>query len=86
MPQNRRPPGQLPNGDPDWDGTTVAERRHAQNTYDLLVEQEKANELAKEKLQQDRENAEKIAKTVKEAEEDRFENELYIPQLLTEEK
>lgn len=80
MPQNRRPPGWLPNGDPDWDGTTVAERRHAQNTYDLLVEQEKANELAKEKLQQDRENAEKIAKTVKEAEEDRFENELYIQQ------
>lgn len=81
MPQNRRPPGWLPNGDPDWDGTTVAERRQAQNTYDLLVEQEKANELAKEKLQQDRENArlarenaERIAEATREAEEDRLEN------------
>lgn len=87
MPQNRRPPGWLPNGDPDWDGTTVAERRQAQNTYDLLVEQEKANELAKEKLQQDRENArlarenaERIAEATREAEEDRLENELYVQQ------
>lgn len=75
MPKNPRPPGWIVT-DPDWEGTTRAERRNAQNTYDLLVEQEKANNLAQEKLKQDRENAEMQAQaTIQatiQAEKDRF--------------
>lgn len=71
MPQNRRPPGWLVT-DPDWEGTTRAERRNAQNTYDLLVEQEKANDLAQEKLKQDRENAAMQAQATIQAERDKF--------------
>lgn len=50
MPNNRRPPGWL-NGDPDYEGTTIAERRQMQNTGDLLAEQEKANQIEQEKLE-----------------------------------
>lgn len=77
MPQNRRPPGWLVD-DPNWEGSTLAERRNAQNTYDLLVEQEKANELAKEKIKQDRENAEIKAKAIRQAEEDKFLYQAYL--------
>lgn len=50
MPNNRRLPGWL-NGDPDYEGTTIAERRQMQNTWDLLAEQEKANQIEQEKLE-----------------------------------
>lgn len=64
MPNNRRPSGWLYNGDPDYKGTTVAERRHMQNTWDLLAEQEKANQIELEKIEQDRINNNNLIDTI----------------------
>lgn len=50
MPKNSRPGGIFGNLDYDMKGTTLAERRQMQNTWDLLAEQEKANELEKERI------------------------------------
>ena len=75
MPNNRRPDGWIVSN-PDWEGTTRAQRRQAQDTWDLLAEQEKANELSKQKIEEDRENAKRIAEATKQAEKDRYENEL----------
>lgn len=55
MPNMRRPPGWLSNGDPDWEGTTVAQRRQAQMTYDLLAAQEEANRLERVKILREQE-------------------------------
>lgn len=76
MPINRRPPGWLDNGDPDYKGTTVAERRQMQNTWDLLEQQEVANNLAvkqleidERKIESEKQNADNIARATIEAEE-----------------
>lgn len=57
MPNNRRPPGWF-NSDPNWENTTIAQRRQAQNTWDLLAEQEKSNQIAEEKLEIEKEKLE----------------------------
>lgn len=69
MPVNRRPPGWLDNGDPDYKGTTVAERRQMQNTWDLLAEQERANQIEQEKLDFMKEQAYKKDKAEREEKE-----------------
>lgn len=56
MPRNVRPSGWYYDGNPDYKNTTVAERRQMQNTWDLLAEQEKANELTQEKIRQEKIN------------------------------
>jgi len=61
MPNNRRPPGWF-NSDPNWSDTTIAERRQAQNTWDLLAEQEKSNQIAREKLELEKEKFEYMKK------------------------
>lgn len=50
---NRRPSGWLYDGNPDYEGTTVAERRAIQNQIDLIDAQEESNRLEKEKLEQE---------------------------------
>lgn len=56
MPRNSRPGGIFGDMDFGWDNTTLNERIQAQNTWDLLNEQEQANKLSRQKLQQDKEN------------------------------
>lgn len=56
MPRNVRPSGWYYDGNPDYKNTTVAERRQMQNTWDLLAEQEKANDLTREKIKQEKIN------------------------------
>lgn len=50
MPRNQRPSGLFGEFDYGWEGTTLSERIQAQNQWDLLEAQEKANKLAQEKL------------------------------------
>lgn len=71
MPKNIRPYGWFDTGDPDYKGTTVAERRQMQNTWDLLEQQEISNklkeqelELEKQKLIQKEESDEKLAQVI----------------------
>ena len=56
MPRNVRPSGWYYDGNPDYKNTTVAQRRQMQNIWDLLAEQEKANELTQEKIRQQKIN------------------------------
>lgn len=85
MPKNSRPWI----FDPYYEKSSLKEIQEAQNQWDLLNEQEKANRLAEEKLQQEkelervrreeeRENAELIAEATKQAEQERYENEQNI--------
>ena len=71
MPKNIRPYGWFDTGDPAYKGTTVAERRQMQNTWDLLEQQEIANklkeqelELEKQKLIQKEESDERLAQAI----------------------
>lgn len=56
MPRNVRPSGWYYDGNPDYKGTTVAERRQMQNTWDLLEQQEIANQIEQEKIEQEKIN------------------------------
>jgi len=58
MPKNPRPGGIFGDMDYGWQGTTLNERIQAQNQWDLLAEQEKSNEIAREKLQLEKEKFE----------------------------
>lgn len=49
---NRRPSGWLYDGNPDYEGTTVAERRAIQNQIDLIDAQEESNRLEEKKIEQ----------------------------------
>ena len=51
---NRRPSGWLYNGDPDYKGTTVAERRAIQNQIDIEDQLIKNNKLLEEQIEQDK--------------------------------
>ena len=51
MPRNQRPSGLFGEFDYGWEGTTLNERIQAQNQWDLLAEQEKANQIEQEKLE-----------------------------------
>lgn len=51
---NRRPSGWLYNGDPDYKGTTVAERRAIQNQIDIEDQLIKNNKLLEERIKQDK--------------------------------
>ena len=53
MPRNSRPGGIFGDLDYRWKDTTLSERVQAQNVWDLLYEQEKANILSEEKIKQD---------------------------------
>ena len=75
MPSNMRPGRYI---DPIRKNQSIAEIEDAQNTWDLLNEQEKANKLAQEniniqqqKIEEERENAERIANATKQAEKER---------------
>ena len=59
MPRNRRPDGYLVSN-PDYKNTTIEQRRQMQNTWDLLAEQEKANELTQEKIRQEKINNDRL--------------------------
>ena len=50
MPRNQRPGGLFGEFDYGWEGTTLNERIQAQNIWDLLDAQEKANQIEQEKL------------------------------------
>ena len=50
MPRNQRPAGLFGEFDYSWEGTTLNERIQAQNIWDLLDAQEKANQIEQEKL------------------------------------
>ena len=50
MPRNARPGGLFGDWDYGWNGTTLNERIQAQNVWDLLAEQERANEINEERL------------------------------------
>lgn len=50
MPRNQRPVGLFGEFDYGWEGTTLNERIQAQNIWDLLDAQEKANQIEQEKL------------------------------------
>lgn len=50
MPRNQRPGGLFGEFDYGWEGTTLNERIQAQNIWDLLEAQEKANQIEQEKL------------------------------------
>ena len=50
MPRNQRPTGLFGEFDYGWEGTTLNERIQAQNIWDLLDAQEKANQIEQEKL------------------------------------
>ncbi len=54
MPKNRRPQSYFVS-DSDYKGTTVAERRQMQNTWDLLEQQEIANQIEQERLEVEKE-------------------------------
>lgn len=51
---NRRPSGWLYNGDPDYKGTTIAERRAIQNQIDIEDQLIKNNKLLEEQIEQDK--------------------------------
>ena len=72
MPRNSRPGKFL---DPFRKNQSIAEIEDAQNQWDLLEAQEEANELARQRLEQERENAEMIAEATREAEEKRQKHE-----------
>lgn len=84
MPSNARPKKFI---DPYRGNQSLAEIEDAQNQWDLLEEQEKANELAQksiemqqQRLYEEKENAEKIANATKRAEANRYRNELKLQQ------
>ena len=77
MPSNRRPQTLF---DPIYKGT-LQEIKDAQNQWDLVEAQEKANKLQEQKMQQDKENAERIANATRQAEEDRYNNELELEEI-----
>lgn len=82
MPFNRMPSGWLYDGNPDYKGTTVAERRAIQNQINLIQEQERANKLQQERIEQDKLNAQTIASATIIAEHSRYEHELELQQNL----
>ena len=55
MPRNSRPGGLFGDWQYGWDGTTLNERIQAQNVWDLLAEQERANEINEERLKIEKE-------------------------------
>lgn len=81
MPNNRRPQGYLVT-DIDYQGTTIAERRQMQNTWDLLEQQEIANKLTAEKIKQDSINAklqaEATIQAAKEAVDREYDNKIRL--------
>lgn len=88
MPKNPRPSGLFGDLDYGWKGTTLNERIQAQNQWDLLEAQEKANELEEEKLamqeemlEEERRNADKIADATRKAEEDRKKHQLDLEEM-----
>lgn len=72
MPSNSRP-GKF--FDPIRKNQSIAEIEDAQNQWDLLEAQEEANELARQRLEQERENAKMIATATRETEEKRQKHE-----------
>lgn len=81
MPRNARPGGIFGDMDYGWKGTTLNERIQAQNVWDLLEAQEKSNQLAEQRLEQEKENAKLMANATKQAERERFNNQLYLEEL-----
>lgn len=55
MPRNPRPGGLFGDMEYGWNGTTLNERIQAQNQWDLLAEQERANEINEERLRIEKE-------------------------------
>lgn len=51
MPRNPRPGGIFGDWGYGWEGTTLNERIQAQNVWDLLAEQEKANKINEQRLE-----------------------------------
>lgn len=81
MLNNRRPSGWLYNGDPDYEGTTVAQRRAIQNQLDLLEAQQLSNELVEQKMKEDKDNANLIANATINASKLKSENDLKLHQI-----
>lgn len=84
MLNNRRPSGWLYNGDPDYKGTTVAQRRAIQNQLDLLEAQQLSNELAEQKMKEDKDNANLIANATIAASKLKSENDLKLQKMKNE--
>lgn len=76
MPKNLRP-SQFDNSN-GWENKSWADKEIAQNQYDLLVAQEKANELEQQRQENEKANAEKIAQATIQAGKERFINELQL--------
>ena len=81
MPRNRRPQSYIVSN-PDYQNTTIEQRRQMQNTWDLLEQQEIANDLAQQKLKQDEINskrqAEATIQAAREAADREYNNKLKL--------
>ena len=72
MAVNRRPSGWFYDGNPDYKGTTVAERRAIQNQIDIEDQLIENNRLLQEKARQEAQNTDKLARAIKAASDNKF--------------